>query len=119
MRSTFGHSNVSATERIPATPVEKVQRGLLIDRHLFVVMFGGKEIELTATEFDLLHALYEERHRVVPRPELHSKVWAEGSPGPRVVDTYVSRLRAKLRAAGHPGIASVRKRGYRLLEPAA
>jgi DNA-binding response OmpR family regulator len=94
----------------------------LIDRSLFVVKFAGKEIELTATEFDLLQTLYEERHRVVPRPELHSKVWSEdgeNSPGPRVVDTYVSRLRAKLRAAGHPGIASVRKRGYRLLEPAA
>lgn len=90
---------------------------LLIDRQLFTVKFRGREINLTATEFDLLEALHEERHRVVPRPELHRKVWRDGAPGTRVVDTYVSRLRAKLRAAGHPGITSVRKRGYRLAEP--
>ena len=105
-----------AMDRILTTQGEKEQRGLVIDRQLFVVKFGGKEIELTATEFDLRQALFEERHRGVPRPELHRKVWSEGSPGPRVVDTYVSRLRAKLKAAGHPGIASVRKPGYRLVE---
>lgn len=90
---------------------------LVIDRQLFTVTFGDREINLTATEFDLLEALHEDRHRVVPRTELHRKVWRDGAPGTRVVDTYVSRLRAKLRAAGHPGIASVRKRGYRLAGP--
>ena len=95
------------------------QRSLEIDRQLFVVRYGGAELPLTATEFDLLEVLHEQQHRVVPRQELHKRVWQEGSPGKRVVDTYVSRLRTKLRAAGHPGISSVRKRGYRLLEPDA
>ncbi len=90
---------------------------LAIDKNLFEVRFHGTRIQLTATEFDLLDALDSAADRVVPRSELLRKVWSDSSTGARVVDTFVSRLRAKLRLAGHPGIASVRKRGYRLLSP--
>ncbi len=86
-----------------------------IDRDLFEVRFLGSAIQLTATEFDLLDALDSAAGRVVPRSELLSEVWKDSKTGARVVDTFVSRLRSKLRSAGHPGIASVRKRGYRLL----
>ena len=95
----------------------KESRGLLIDKELFEVRFKGTPILLTATEFDLLEMLDSESHRVVPRSELKMKVWKDGTARSRVVDTFVSRLRTKLRSAGHPGIASSRKRGYRLLNP--
>ena len=88
--------------------------GLTIDRNLFEARFKGHLIPLTATEFDLLDVLGRERDRVVPRSELLERVWGSGNTGIRVVDTFVSRLRTKLRSAGHPGIASIRKRGYRL-----
>lgn len=87
---------------------------LQIDQHLFEVWFAGERIDLTATEYDLLILLHRERDRVVARSELLEGVWGQDGPGLRVVDTYVSRLRTKLRAAGHPGVLSVRKRGYRL-----
>ena len=87
---------------------------LLIDRRLFEVWFAGAKIGLTATEFDLLSLLFSEHDRVVSREEILEQVWGDGRRGLRVVDTYVSRLRTKLRQAGHPGVISVRKRGYRL-----
>ncbi|MDA0676592.1 MAG: winged helix-turn-helix domain-containing protein [Chloroflexi bacterium] len=86
---------------------------LLVDRRLYEVWFGGKRIPLTATEYDLLEALHRGNDRVISRLELHEMVWGDGGRGLRVVD-YVSRLRTKLRAAGHPGVMSIRKRGYRL-----
>ncbi len=101
------------------TELKELQRieGLAIDKNLFEARFRGETIQLTATEFDLLEALDSAADRVVPRSELLTKVWKNGSTGARVVDTFVSRVRSKLRRVGHPGIASVRKRGYRLLTP--
>lgn len=90
---------------------------LLIDRRLFEVWFAGQKIVLTATEYDLLVALHREHERVISRAELHEEVWGDGDRSPRVVDTYVSRLRSKLKSAGHPGVVSIRKRGYRLAGP--
>lgn len=87
---------------------------LLVDRRLYEVWFGGKRIPLTATEYDLLEALHRGNDRVISRLELYETVWGGGARGIRVVDTYVSRLRTKLRAVGHPGVMSIRKRGYRL-----
>ena len=89
---------------------------LLIDRRLFEVWYADERIALTATEYDLLDLLERKQDRVMSRSELLSGVWGEGAQGLRVVDTYVSRLRKKLRAIGHPGVTSVRKRGYRLAE---
>jgi DNA-binding response OmpR family regulator len=91
-----------------------VKEPLLIDRRLFEVWFNGNKIALTATEYDLLALLNSENDRVMSRSELIARVWGEGNLGMRVIDTYVSRLRTKLRAVGHPGVLSIRKRGYRL-----
>ena len=90
-------------------------RGLVLNQDLFRAEFNGTKLDLTAREYDLLSILHRERHRVVPRDELHRRVWSGSETGERVVDTYVSRLRTKLRSAGHPGIGVLRKRGYRLL----
>ena len=89
--------------------------GLVLNKDLFRAEFNGIRLDLTAREYDLLSVLHRERHRVVPREELHRRVWSGSESGERVVDTYVSRLRTKLRSAGHPGIGVLRKRGYRLL----
>jgi len=51
------------------------------------------------------------------RGELHARVWGRLDTTYRVVDVYVSRLRTKLREAGHPGIGSIRMRGYLILSP--
>ncbi len=70
-----------------------------------------REVELTATEFDLL--LYLARHpgRVFERAGLLSSVWGYATAaGARTVDVHVAALRAKLGAASP--IRTVRGVGY-------
>ncbi len=72
---------------------------------------AAREVELTATEFDLL--LYLARHpgRVFERAGLLSSVWGYASAaGARTVDVHVAALRAKLGAASP--IRTVRGVGY-------
>jgi len=91
------------------------ENGLSLNQNLFQIRFKGKNLDLTPREYDLLAVLMQETQRVVGRAELLRRVWIEGKPLVRVVDTYICRLRAKLQNAGHPGIAVARKRGYRLI----
>jgi DNA-binding response OmpR family regulator len=71
------------------------------DSHL--VLTGGRPVDLTAREFELLLALAERRNRVVPRPELYQLVWRKRMPyRDRSVDVFVRKLRLKLGAAS-PG----------------
>ena len=102
---------------------QTVNTALSLNKNLFEITFGGKTLGLTPREYDLLEVLMQESQRVVSRVELLRKVWTESGPLARVVDTYICRLRTKLRQAGHPGISAARKRGYRLIamipEPSA
>lgn len=79
-------------------------------RNAFV---GGKLLELTAREFDLLAYLARRRGNAVGKIELVDNVWDAGEIVPNVVEVHVSRLRDKLGA--HAGlIETVRGVGYRL-----
>ena len=92
-----------------------------VNENLFKIEFNSVPFDLTPHEYDLLAVLMQESRRVVGRPELLRRVWVQGKPLFRVVDTYICRLRAKLQCAGHPGIGvapgigAARKRGYRLI----
>ena len=88
---------------------------LSLNENLYEITYNVKPLDLTTREYDLLAGLMKESVRVVSRAELLRRVWVEGKPLIRVVDTYICRLRAKLQAAGHPGISVARKRGYRLI----
>jgi two-component system phosphate regulon response regulator PhoB len=84
-----------------------------IDRSAHRVSVGGREVELTATEFKLLLLLVERRGRVQSRPQLLESVWeAQPDIQTRTVDMHVQRLRAKLGSAGDL-IETVRGFGYR------
>ncbi|MBN4064774.1 winged helix-turn-helix transcriptional regulator [Dehalococcoides mccartyi] len=89
---------------------------LSLNENLYEIKFNGRTLDLTPREYDLLTVLMQESQRVTGRAELLRKVWVDGKPLIRVVDTYICRLRAKLQDAGHPGISVARKRGYRLIE---
>jgi DNA-binding response OmpR family regulator len=61
---------------------------------------GGRPLELTSREFQLLLALAERRNRVVPRPDLYEIVWGRRMAyRDRSVDVFVRKLRLKLHAA--------------------
>lgn len=77
----------------------------------------GEVLPLSATEFRLLHELALNDGHALSRSRLIDAVWAQSPPDtPRVVDTAVQRLRAKLTAAGvsTPELETVRGIGYRL-----
>lgn len=92
---------------------------LTVDRGAHRVTVDGKEIDLTATEFNLLVTLVERRGRVQSRSQLLEAVWnANPTIQTRTVDMHVQRLRAKLGSAGDL-IETVRGFGYRLRRTAS
>lgn len=77
---------------------------------------GGEPIEMTATEFDVLVCLMNERGRVLSRDDIFRRVWGPNHHGtPRTVDNFIQQLRAKLeRDPQEPVyIQTVRGVGYR------
>ena len=83
-----------------------------IDVAARLVSVDDEPISLTAIEFDLLHALAENRGRVLSREQLLEKVWGGSYYGEmRVVDVHLGHVRQKLGIDGL--IATVRGIGYR------
>ena len=74
----------------------------------------GNPVPVTRIEFDLLAQLMSQPRRVHIRSELIQSVWGAHYPD-HIVETHLSRLRKKIRAAGGPEIGeAVRGIGYRL-----
>ncbi len=76
---------------------------------------GRRALELTPTEFGLLHHLAKTPGRAVSRSELYAAAMPESGAFERAVDIHITNLRRKLREAGaHGPIETVRGLGYRL-----
>ncbi len=70
---------------------------LVIDREAREVAIDGEPVELTRSEFDLLHALATRPGRVFSRYELVTKVQGYDYEGyERTIDAHVKNLRRKL-----------------------
>lgn len=100
-----------------AVGVLRFSEGLLvIDRDAREVTVDGAEVELTRSEFDLLHALATHPGRVFSRYELVTKVQGYDFDGyERTIDVHVKNLRKKLGDDPHrPAyIATVTGVGYK------
>ncbi|MFD5919279.1 response regulator transcription factor [Kitasatospora sp. NPDC058201] len=84
---------------------------LRLDPERRTVHRDGEPVELTTTEFNLLAHLLARPGRVFGRDQLLSQVWGHADyRDSRVVDVYVSQLRAKLGDASP--IRTVRGVGY-------
>ena len=79
---------------------------------------GGQEIDLLPREFRLLEHLLRRKGRVQTRTMLLEAVWdISFDPQTNVVETHVSRLRAKVdRPFDSELIETVRGAGYRIAE---
>jgi two-component system response regulator VicR len=93
--------------------------GLTIDAARREAFWRGAALDLTALEFDLLHALARHAGQVLSREQLLAQVWGYDYYGDlRVVDATLKRLRGKLRqvASDEQVIATVRGVGYKLVD---
>ena len=88
---------------------------LEVDTYGMVARVAGQALELTPTEFKLLHHLARTPGRAVSRTELYDAAMPESDAFERAVDIHITNLRRKLRDAGADNlIETVRGLGYRL-----
>jgi two-component system OmpR family response regulator len=78
------------------------------------VMRGGRPVELQPREFQLLEFLLRHANEIVTRTMLLEAVWGfHFDPRTNIVETHISRLRAKLGVTGRSDlIHTVRGAGY-------
>ena len=109
LRALVRRGGATRVERITAGPLE-------LDRLKHQAYVGGKALDLTPREFQLLEHFMMHKDDVVRRTELLEKVWdMHFDPESNVVDVHVGNLRRKLREAGYDGlIRTVRGVGFRL-----
>ncbi|RXZ72259.1 response regulator transcription factor [Agromyces albus] len=117
-------------QAVPATrPVESdagwlEHRGLRLHSEMHLVTIDGDELELTRSEFELLHDLMSSRRRVRSKSDLAVALRGEGyvtssyvsDADRRAVEVHLANLRRKIgESASHPRwIETVRGVGYRL-----
>jgi two-component system, OmpR family, response regulator len=95
-----------------------VHGSLTLDPEAHELRVDGTIVELTATEFELLHMLLDFAGRVLTRAELIEQVRDDAyHVTERTVDTHVRRIRAKLRPFGCDPIETVHGVGYKVARP--
>jgi two-component system OmpR family response regulator len=88
---------------------------ITLDEESHKVTFEGEPVDLSPTEFRLLHVLLESKGRVLSKSFLLEEVWGINfETETTVVDTYISYLRKKLHRDGFEGIRTVRGVGFQL-----
>jgi len=88
---------------------------ITLDSDSHQVTFSDEVVDLSPTEFRLLHVLLESKGRVLSKTYLLDEVWGiTFESESTVVDTYISYLRKKLHRDGFEGIRTVRGVGFQL-----
>jgi len=102
------HFNESTSTSLSCGPVA-------LDEESHQVTFNGEVVDLSPTEFRLLHVLLESKGRVLSKSVLLDEVWGINfETETTVVDTYISYLRKKLHRDGFEGIRTIRGVGFQL-----
>ena len=95
IKAILRRSNQNQQEDNKTKQVEA--KGVLLDYNSRKVKMDGKDVELTAKEFDLLDLFMSNIGRVYSREQLLDIVWGYDYPGDiRTVDVHVRRLREKI-----------------------
>ena len=95
IKAIMRRSGSDSKEKKPEDAI--LERGdVKIDRESRRVYIEGREINLTAKEFDVLELLMMNPNKVYSREKLLTLVWGEDYPGDvRTVDVHIRRLREK------------------------
>ncbi len=87
-----------------------------LDEDAHTVKVAGDSVDLSPTEFKLLHELMKRPNKVVTKNQLLDVVWDMGyANNASVVDTYISYLRKKVQINGFEGIKTVRGIGFQIV----
>ena len=88
---------------------------ITVDLDSRIVTKGGRPVDLTPKEFDILRLFLQNKNIALYRETIYERVWGEPFMGDtRTVDLHVQRLRHKL--GWEKRIAAVYKVGYRYEE---
>ena len=100
--------------RPPRGSASVVVADLVLNPDTHEVRRGGREIELTQREFELLEYLMRNERIVVPRQRLLEEVWGyDPFATTNTIEVFVSNLRRKLEAGGEPRLLhTIRGAGY-------
>ena len=100
------------------TRPELIEYGpLLLNLETYQAGCGGRPLDLTYMEYELLKFLASHPGKVFTRETLLSRVWGyDYYGGARTVDVHIRRLRAKLGEENAHMISTVRSVGYRFGE---
>jgi two-component system OmpR family response regulator len=91
---------------------------LQLDEEAHEVRRGGRLVDLSPTEFNLLRYLMSNAGRVVSKAQILERVWHYDFGGDgRIVESYVYYLRRKIDKSGPPLLHTVRGVGYTLRLP--
>jgi DNA-binding response OmpR family regulator len=108
-----------AASRAPDEEAHLIRSGeVTVDDASYTAKLGGRPLDLTFKEFELLKFLAQHPGRVFTRQQLVQEVWGyDYFGGTRTVDVHVRRLRAKLGPENEGLIGTVRNVGYRFVVP--
>jgi two-component system, OmpR family, response regulator MprA len=91
---------------------------VVLDTSTREVLRGGRRVELTTKEFDLLHFFMLHPKQVMPRELIYDRIWGYDFGGEsNILEVYIRYIRSKLEAEGETRlIQTVRGVGYALRE---
>ena len=116
MRTRAILRRTGATDQASAVELRFADVVMDVDAH--EASRAGEQIQLTATEFRLLHLFLLNPGRVLSKAQILDHVWQYDFDGDsNILETYVSYLRRKLNQHGEPLLHTVRLVGYVLREP--
>jgi len=119
----FVYLSSDATMPLEGLPLDLQKRRLRVDIGARRVWVMDEEIDppLSAAQFTLLQALYEQSGEVVSRPEIIEAVWSRAAEGvtEQALDALVRRLRDRISEVdpSREYIITVRGHGLRLDNP--
>jgi len=105
-----------------STPAAKQQGASIVVGPLelnpltMIFKVDSKIVELSKTEFDLMHFFMDHKDQVCSRDLILSSVWGESGVENRIVDTYIKKIR-KLLGVHANMISTVFGSGYRFEVP--
>jgi len=102
-----------STSNIEGTVSEVLNMGPVeLNTITFLVKIGGKTVDNSRTEFDLLKFVINNQREVCTREKILEEVWGKSGVETRIVDTYIKKLR-KILGRHSKVIKTVFGLGYR------